>query len=126
MNYYSQEKNNREALYIPAGVKNRKEYFSGFGKEELLSTVKAAVFVIIAALAAVILTGVYLNAFLVLLAGMTVVVIMLTKNAINISAVDSMRFVYEFYNSRQSYPYVYKNEFTAGTDGSCEKQGSVK
>lgn len=126
MNYYSPEKNNREALYIPAGVKNRKEYFSGFGREELLSTVKAAAFIIVAALAAFLFTGVYLNAFFVLLAGMTVVVIMLTKNAINISAVDSMRFVYEFYNSRQSYPYVYKNEFAEGMYEGYEKKDSVK
>ncbi len=112
MDWYN-KKENKESLYIPIGVKNRKEYFAGFGKEELIKTIKASVVVMIAAIMAYIATGIYLNSIMVLLAGMTVVIIMLTKSDINISTVDTIRFMYEFYHERQVYPYIYKNVFTA-------------
>lgn len=112
MDWYN-KKENKESLYIPIGVKNRKEYFAGFGREELIKAIKASVVVMLAAVLAYIVTGIYLNAIMVLLTGMTVVIIMLTKSDINISTVDTIRFVYEFYHERQAYPYIYKNEFTA-------------
>ncbi len=111
MDWYNKKENNRETLYIPVGVKNRKEYFSGFGKEELISTMKASVFVMLAAVLVYIFTGVYINSIMLLIAGITVIVILYTKSDINISTVDTIRFIYAFYHEEQVYPYIYKNEF---------------
>ncbi len=101
----------KESLYIPVGVKNRKEYFNGFGREELFATMKASAVLLLVALAIYIITGFYLNAFMFMIAGVTMVVIMLTKTDVNISAVDTLRFIIEYQNEQRVYDYRYQNEY---------------
>ena len=98
-------------LYIPVGLKIRKEYFEGYGKEELIKTL------FVALVTGVIEVVVYLisrNISISVLSYLIIIaatVMMLTKDAMNLSVVDQINNMIRFSRAQKEYPYVALNEW---------------
>jgi len=98
-------------LYIPMGVKTENEFFSGFGKKELL---QAAVGAVLALIVSVFVFLVSLNiayTMIGVLAGIAGSVMMVTKDQYNMSVVTQVANLIRFSRSQKIYPYVYGKEW---------------
>ena len=98
-------------LYIPMGVKTENEFFSGFGKKELL---QAAVGVIIALIVSLIIFLVSRNVsytMIGVLSGIAGSVMMVTKDQYNMSVVTQVANLIRFSRSQKVYSYVYGKEW---------------
>ena len=100
-----------ESLYIPQGIKKKREYFSGYGKYELYITL-VSVFIasIICFLIYTIFRNLLLAVFLILVIPFTTV-LYIAKNDSNISVVDEIRFMVRFMKDQKKYLYVYQDEW---------------
>lgn len=95
----------QEELYMPYGVKNRVEYFNGFGKSE--------VFIVIISIIAAI--GIYLllsnlnfNMLITLIICIfspLATAVMIAKDSCNTSFIDQIRFILKFNSSQKMYSY---------------------
>ena len=84
------EEEQREGkLYVPY-VKARKEYFPGFGQEELHSSILLVLTILI---------------------GVVGSIMMCTKSEANVSVVDFIKSMIRFYRSQQKFLYQYQNEW---------------
>lgn len=99
-------------LYMPAGLKMRKEYFQGFGKEELIpAVISAIVFCMMDAFLFMFgIRDVSILFFFPVL-GVTAVVFMHIKGELNLSPIDIVRQELQFGKGQKIYPYVAKNEW---------------
>lgn len=100
-------------LYMPYGLRMKKEYFRGFGKDELIPTIIA--FVICLMIDCVLyMIGMHAIGilFFVPVIGTSTVGMMLIKGELNLSPVDIIRLEISFSKSQKIYPYVYKNEWS--------------
>ena len=98
-------------LYIPMGVKTENEFFSGFGKKELL---QAAVGAVLALIVSVFVFLVSLNiayTMIGVLAGIAGSVMMVTKDQYNMSVVTQVANLIRFSRSQKIYPYVCGKEW---------------
>jgi hypothetical protein len=97
-------------LYIPQGLKLRKELFNGFGKEEVIKTILVTV---IAGLIDVLLFFITRNTvvcIVFMLSSIAGSVLMLTKDISNVSVVDQIAFLLKFELRQKKYMYKYKLE----------------
>lgn len=106
------EEHKQLGLYMPSGLKLKKEYFPGFTKDCLPSTIIAAIIcVIIDCL--LWLCGIHNFAVMLLLfgCGTTTVVFMQIKGELNLSPIDIIKLEVQFAKSQKFYPYIAKNEW---------------
>lgn len=99
-------------LYMPSGLKMKKEYFPGFGKEEFIPTlISGFVFLIIDSV--LFIAGIHniTILFLVPLFGIGAVGMMQIKGELNLSPVDIIKLELQFAKSQKYYPYIAKNEW---------------
>ena len=106
------DKSEQFDLYMPSGVRLKKEYFRGYGKEELIPTIMSAfIFIILDAIIYIIgirNIGVF---FLVPICGVSAVAMMLVKGELNISPVDIIKMELSFIKSQKYYPYIAMDEW---------------
>ncbi len=101
----------KETLYIPQGLKPRTELFDDYGTEELFQSI---IITIIAGIIDILIytftknTAICVVFFLSSIAGS---VMMLTKDRINISVVDQVKFMVRFARSQKVYKYKYYDEW---------------
>lgn len=106
------EEDFKKELYNPPGIKLRKEYFQGFGKEELVPTI-ISVFVFIIIDAVIWMLGIHnmITIVFVPLIGVTTVAFLQIKGELNLSPVDIIKLEIKFANSQKDYPYIAENEW---------------
>lgn len=99
-------------LYMPSGLKLKKEYFPGFGKEELIPTL-ISVFVFLIVDSMVFMAGIHniTILFFIPLFGVSAVGMMQVKGELNLSPVDIIKLEFQFAKSQKYYPYIAKNEW---------------
>jgi len=103
--------NDNNTLYIPMGVKTENEFFSGFGKKELLQAIVGTVFAIIVSLFIFLASGNIAYTMIGVLAGIAGSVMMVTKDTYNMSVVTQVANLIRFSRSQKVYPYVYGKEW---------------
>ena len=103
--------NESNSLYIPLGVKTENEFFSGFGKKELLQTAVGSVFALIVSLFIFLISGSVAYTMIGVLTGIAGSVMMVTKDTYNMSVVTQASNLIRFYRSQKIYPYVYGKEW---------------
>ncbi len=97
-------------LYIPQGLKLRKEIFNGYGKEELMKTILVTLVAgLLDALQFFITRNTAVTIVLMLVA-VSGAVLMLTKDNSSISVVDQMGFLINYQFRQKKYKYVYRME----------------
>ncbi|MNN30850.1 hypothetical protein D3C81_1445120 [compost metagenome] len=94
-----------QTLYIPIGVKSESEWFSGFGKQQLIQTIIGSFGAFFLALIIWLLKGSVSFAVVTFLSGVAASVMMTTKDRHNLSVLDQVRFVIAFKRSQKFYPY---------------------
>lgn len=103
---------NKYPLYMPSGLKLKKEYMRGFGNQELKATIIAGIifFMVdgILFLCGIKSIGIL---FFVPLIGTSTVGMLFIKNDNNLSPVDLMKDMIFFSKSQKEYPYIAKNEW---------------
>lgn len=105
------EEEQREGkLYVPY-VKARKEYFPGFGQEELHSSIFLIMFIIIGAAIAYMVYPDPAVVVLTILIGVVGSIMMCTKSEANVSVIDFIKSMIRFYRSQQKFLYQYQNEW---------------
>ena len=103
--------NENNTLYIPMGVKTENEFFSGFGKKELLQAAVGAVFAIIVSLFIYIISENIAYTMIGVLSGIAGSVMMTTKDQYNMSVVSQVANLVRFSRSQKHYPYTYGKEW---------------
>ena len=103
--------NENNTLYIPMGVKTENEFFSGFGKKELLQAAVGAVFAVIVSLFIFLVSGNIAYAMIGILSGIAASVMMTAKDQYNMSVVTQVANLIRFSRSQKIYPYVYGKEW---------------
>ncbi|SKC77729.1 hypothetical protein [Maledivibacter halophilus] len=101
---------NDKPLYIPQGLKLRKEIVNGFGKEEVIKT---TLITIIAGFIDILLFILFRNTVVTIvfmLISISGSVMMLTKDISNVSVVDQIGFLLKYALSQKKYRYKYKLE----------------
>lgn len=101
-----------KALYMPSGLKMKKEYFQGFGKDELIPTVISA-FILLIIDSVLFMLGIHNVTVLLFvpLLGATAVAFMQIKGELNLSPVDIIKLEIQFARSQKYYPYFAKDEW---------------
>lgn len=100
-----QEEEKNIMLYIPLGINTRLDFFTGYGKKEMLQSL---VGVIIGGLIALLVFIITNSVFIVMITLMMSVggsILATTKNSINQSIVDYIGDVIAFSKSRKTFPY---------------------
>lgn len=106
------ENTESKALYMPSGLKIKKEYFQGFGKEEMIPTIISA-FIFLIVDSVLWMTGIHNITVMmaVPLLGVTAVAFMQIKGELNLSPVDIVKLEIRFAKSQKYYPYIAKDEW---------------
>jgi hypothetical protein len=97
-------------LYIPQGLKLRKEIFNGYGKEELMKTILVTLVAGVIDALQFFITRNTVVTIVFLLVTVSGAVLMLTKDNSNISVVDQMGFIVRYQFGQKKYKYVYRIE----------------
>jgi hypothetical protein len=103
--------NENNTLYIPMGVKTENEFFTGFGRKELLQAAVGSIFGGLVALFVYAVCGNVAYTMIAVLAGITGSVMMTTKDIYNLSVVTQVANLIRFTRSQKVYPYVYGKEW---------------
>jgi len=103
--------NENNTLYIPMGVKTENEFFSGFGKHELLQAVVGTVVALIVSLIIFLVSGNVSYTMIGVLSGIAGSVMMVTKDQYNMSVVTQVANLIRFSRSQKIFPYVYGKEW---------------
>jgi hypothetical protein len=100
-----------DKLYIPMGLKEKKEHFNGFGDEELLKTLITILglnvlnLIIFLTTKSTTFTSVYF------LTSLGAAVMFYTKDSVNLSMYDKLRNSISFMKSQKRYDYIYLDEW---------------
>lgn len=100
-----------DKLYIPMGLKEKKEHFNGFGDEELLKTLITILglnvlnLIIFLTTKSTTFTSVYF------LTSLGATVMFYTKDSVNLSMYDKLRNSISFMKSQKRYDYIYLDEW---------------
>lgn len=102
----------RMELYMPSGLKMKKEYFPGYGKKELIPTIVSA-FIFLIMDSIVYMIGIHNMTILLFipLLGVGTVGMLQVKGELNLSPVDIIRLEFRFAKSQKYYPYRAKKEW---------------
>ena len=103
--------NENNTLYIPMGVKTENEFFSGFGKKELLQAAVGSLFGGVVALLIFLVSGNVAYTMIGVLSGIAGSVMMTVKDQYNMSVVTQVANLIRFSRSQKVYPYVYGKEW---------------
>lgn len=99
-------------LYMPSGLKMKKEIFQGFTKEEMIPTIIVAlIFCIVDSVLFLVGVRNISVLFFIPVLGTTIVAFMQIKGEINLSPVDVIKLELAFAKDQRYYPYVAKNEW---------------
>jgi len=98
-------------LYIPLGVKTENEFFSGFGKKELLQAAVGSLFGGVIAVVIFLVSGNIAFTMIGVLSGIACSVIMTTKDQYNMSVVSQVTNLISFSRNQKVYPYIYGKEW---------------
>lgn len=101
----------KEGLYIPRGIKTKREYFYGYGKQELMITVISSFIAVGIAILIYILSQNMIIAVFEVLALPSTVILVVVKNDCNISVVDQVTFMLDYARDQKKYYYVYQDEW---------------
>jgi hypothetical protein len=93
------------------GVKTENEFFSGFGKKELLQAAVGAVFAVIVSLFIYLTSGNVAYTMIGVLSGIAGSVMMTVKDQYNMSVVSQVANLIRFSRSQKVYPYAYGKEW---------------
>lgn len=106
------EETETRELYMPSGLKMKKEYFPGFGKEELMPAI-LSVFIFLIMDSVIYLMGIHniTILFFIFLIGVSTAVMLQVKGELNLSPVDIIKLEIQFRRSQKYYPYIAKNEW---------------
>lgn len=106
------EEKESKPLYMPYGLKLKKEYFRGFGKEELIVTIIAAVF-FIGVDVVIYLLGNHNTGLLFFLPviGTSIVGMLHIKGEMNTSPIDMIKQQLRFVEEQKFYPYIKMDEW---------------
>ncbi len=105
------EEQNKEGLYIPQGIKTKREYFYGYGKKEFTITLLATFIALaIGFLIYIPFMSIIASVFEVL-ALPTATVFVIVKNNCNISVADQVKFMLDYARVQKKYYYVYQDEW---------------
>ena len=103
--------NEKDNLYIPQGLKVGKEYFDGFGKEEMIRSL-VIFFILITINGLIFLFKRNVMIFIVIMFVSGSASIMITqKDKSNISVYDQVKYMIRFHKSQKYYPYKYLPEW---------------
>lgn len=95
----------RESLYIPTGIKEKNEYWEGFGSQELKVAFKIIVFMA----GANIFLNIFIRSAIFLVFGILISIviglILPTKGNTNLSVVDQVKNMIDFSKSQKDYDY---------------------
>lgn len=106
------DKQEKDTLYIPLGLKVKSEIFDGFGKEELY---KSAITTIIAGLldfAFYLITKKVAVSVVMILTALAGSVMAFTKDKTNLSVADQICNMARFSKMQKFYPYKYLDEWS--------------
>jgi len=103
--------NDNSTLYIPMGVKTENEFFSGFGRKELIQTVIGSAGGIAVSLLIYAITASIPYTMIGVLSGIAGSVMMTRKDQNNMSVVWQVGNMIRFYKSQKRYPYIYQKEW---------------
>jgi hypothetical protein len=103
--------NETTSLYIPMGIKTENEFFSGFGRKELLQAAAGAAFAVAISLFIYLASGNVAYTMIGVLSGIAGSVMMTTKDQYNMSVVSQVVNLVRFSRSQKVYPYVYGKEW---------------
>lgn len=106
-----EESMDQTKLYIPAYVKAEAEYFSGFGKKELQTSVFMGIFVIFFSVIVWIFLADMAAVVLLIIVGGSAVIIINTKNEANLSVVSFVGLMMRYLKEQQRYRYRYLDEW---------------
>ncbi|SFR77637.1 hypothetical protein [Anaeromicropila populeti] len=104
-------KEQKEALYMPQGLKKRREYFDGYGQKEFGITLISVLIAVLFSFLAYGLSGNRVGAIFLVLAIPAGTILSITKDGSNISITDQIRFMVEFRKSQKKYRYIARNEW---------------
>lgn len=97
-------------LYIPQGLKQKREYYEGFGKKELTITIIGTLIGgIIDAVYYMISHNLMVTMFIIIAIPATIIISVIKDN--NISVIDQISFLSYFSKSQKQYDYVSKDEW---------------
>jgi uncharacterized membrane protein len=103
---------NKDTLYIPAGLKTQKEYYTGFGKNELRQAVIGTLTIgIIDALVNLVIYDNLVAFVLLLLLGIFICVMCVYKDVTNLSVLDMTVNLFNYMRSQKKYYYVALDEW---------------
>lgn len=103
--------NETNTLYIPMGVKTDNEFFSGFGKKELMQAAVGAALGVIVSVFIYLGSGNIAYTMIGVLSGIAGSVMMTVKDQYNMSVVSQVANLIRFSRSQKIYPYVYGKEW---------------
>ena len=106
-----EEEQGKDSLYIPQGLKKKREYFAGYGRYEFTITVIATLITIGICVLIYFITGSLVAAIFILLAVPSTTVLFVVKNESNISVVDQIKFMMDHAREQKKYYYVYQDEW---------------
>ncbi len=98
------------ALYMPQGIKNRREYFEGYGAKEVRITVITVILAAVISYFTFMISGEQIVAVLLFLVIPTTTVLTIIRDSSNTSVIDQLCFMIRFRKSQKYYPYRMKKE----------------
>ncbi|MCL2189164.1 MAG: hypothetical protein FWC16_09620 [Defluviitaleaceae bacterium] len=102
---------NNNSLYIPMGVKTENEFFTGFGKKELLQAGVGTLGGIIISLLIYLASGNVAYTMIGILTGIAGSVMMTVKDQYNMSVVGQTANLINYARGQKVYPYTYGKEW---------------
>lgn len=115
------EEKEKEALYIPQGIKFKSEIFEGYGKAELFQSIIGILVISVIDAVIFIITKRVILTMIIILTGIAGSVMFVTKDKNNLSVVDQLKNMFNFYRAQKSYPYVALDEWDYLNKGNRRK-----
>lgn len=101
----------REKLYIPVNVRERNEWFPGYGFQEFIPTVIVGILSLIMGVVVGTCLKNAIPALLVTSIPTMFTVIILTKNSYGENVIDILKNIVEYRKTQKIYEYYYLDEF---------------
>jgi Flp pilus assembly protein TadB len=100
----------KDLLYIPQGLKKKREFFEGYGWYEFGITIFSCFAALFICVVLYLLTQNIVLAVLLFLILPSTTVLMIVRNDSNISVVSQIGFMVRFAREQKKYPYRYRDE----------------
>lgn len=98
-------------LYIPQGLRYKREYFAGYGSKEFQITIIATILTAVISVVVFMFSSNLVIAVLLFLMIPSTVVVAIVKNDSNISVADQISFMLTYTKEQKRYEYVYQDEW---------------